>query len=33
VVVLVCLETLDVKTVGFEAPDWKGDVKPDKEEE
>jgi DNA polymerase delta subunit 2 len=26
VVVLVCLETLEVKTVGFEAPGWKGEA-------
>lgn len=26
VVVLVCLETLETKTVGFEAPGWKGEA-------
>ena len=25
-VALVCLETLEVRTVGFEAPSWDGDV-------
>lgn len=33
VVVLVCLETLEVKTVGFEAPGWKGEEKKEEADE
>ena len=33
IVVLLCLETLECKTVGFEVPDWIGEMNGHREDE